>query len=484
MPVTLSGGVKVSKTTKIISESEAIHLNKNMGEGIKAFSLKRVLAYLDADPEKNISRVVDWLIKVDRDDKHMAPRARSVKNFIDDHDSNWYQLIKSLYTDIDDGIRKRFFENVLVNATVIGTKRQDKVMEKYGCNVPWAILLDPTSACNLHCTGCWAAEYGHKLSMDYDTLNSIIEQGKGLGVFAYIYSGGEPLVRKKDIIKLCDKHPDCAFLAFTNGTLLDEKFAEDMLRVQNFLPAISVEGFAEETDARRGQGTYRSVVKAMEILKSNKLAFGISCTYTRENTEVIGSEKYIDAMIEKGVKFAWFFTYIPVGNGAVPELIATPEQREYMYHQLRKFRQTKPIFTMDFWNDGEYSGGCIAGGRRYLHINANGDIEPCAFIHYSDSNVYNTTLLEALQRPLFMQYHLSQPFNDNHLRPCPLLDNPDRLNNMVDISGAKSTEMQHPEDVRVLCGKCHAAADEWGPVADRLWSEKQEYEQPAKCAKV
>ena len=129
----------------------------------------------------------------------------------------------------------------------------------------------------------------------------------------------------------------------------------------------------------------------METLKSKKLPFGISCTYTRANAEVIGSEEYFNEMIEKGVKFAWFFTYIPIGKNAVPELIATPEQREYMYHQLRKFRQTKPIFTLDFWNDGEYSGGCIAGGRRYLHINANGDIEPCAFIHYSDSNIHNTT---------------------------------------------------------------------------------------------
>jgi MoaA/NifB/PqqE/SkfB family radical SAM enzyme len=459
-------------------------MEKSMGENIKAFGLKRALDYLDADPERNITRVVDWLIKVDRDEKHVAPRARTAKSFIDDHNSNWYQLIKSLYTDVDDGIRKRFFENVLVNATVIGTKRQDKVMEKYGCNVPWAILMDPTSACNLHCTGCWAAEYGHKLSMDYDTINSIIEQGKELGVFAYIYSGGEPLVRKHDIIKLCEKHPECAFLAFTNGTLIDKEFADDMLRVKNFVPAISVEGFEEETDARRGKGTYRAVINAMETLKSKKLPFGISCTYTRANAEVIGSEEYFNEMIEKGVKFAWFFTYIPIGKNAVPELIATPEQREYMYHQLRKFRQTKPIFTLDFWNDGEYSGGCIAGGRRYLHINANGDIEPCAFIHYSDSNIHNTTLLEALQRPLFMQYHLGQPFNNNHLRPCPLLDNPECLINMVDSSGAQSTEMLHPEDVHVLCGKCRETADEWAPVADRLWRENQEYEQPVKYAKV
>ena len=177
-------------------------------------------------------------------------------------------------------------------------------------------------------------------------------------------------------------------------------------------------------------------------------------------------------MIEKGAKFAWFFTYMPVGNGAAPELLARADQRKYMYHQIRKFRSTKPIFTMDFWNDGEYVNGCIAGGRNYLHINANGDIEPCAFIHYSDSNIHENTLLEAYKNPLFMQYKENQPFNENHLRPCPLLDNPGCLTSIVENSGAKSTDMKDPEDVHDLSGKCYDVAEKWAPVADELWEEK------------
>src|SRR5690606_33309863 len=141
----------------------------------------------------------------------------------------------------------------------------------------------------------------------------------------YIYSGGEPLVRKKDIIRLCEAHPECEFLAFTNGTLIDEEFADEMLRVRNFVPAISVEGFEEATDSRRGKGTFQSVMNAMKILKSKKLAFGTSCCYTRANAEVIGSEEFIDSMIEWGAKFAWFFTYMPVGVNAVPDLIVTAE---------------------------------------------------------------------------------------------------------------------------------------------------------------
>lgn len=248
-----------------------------------------------------------------------------------------------------------------------------------------------------------------------------------MGTYMYLLSGGEPLVRKKDVIRLCEAHPDCEFLAFTNGTLIDEQFADEMLRVKNFIPAISVEGFEQATDFRRGKGTFKAVIKAMEILKRKKLPFGASCCYTSQNVDSIGSAKFIDMLVDNGAKFAWFFHYMPVGNDAVADLLPTPEQREKMYSQICAFRETKPIFTIDFQNDGEFVGGCVAGGRLYLHINANGDIEPCAFIHYSDSNIKDKTLLEAYTSLLFMAYKNNQPFNENMFRPCPMLENPEYL---------------------------------------------------------
>ena len=437
---------------------------------LQSIGLKKAISYLETNPEENIPKLFSWVEKFDRN-QVINEHIQSVKPYFEDKNNNWYQLGMSMFTDIDDGVRKKLFENFILYASVIGGQRQRENSFSYHCNIPWAILMDPTSACNLHCKGCWAADYGNQMSMNFETLNNIIEQGKALGTFMYIYSGGEPLMRKKDIIQLCEKHSDCTFLAFTNGTLLDEKFAEEMLRVKNFVPALSVEGFEKETDFRRGKGTYQAVVQAMNRLKEKKLPFGISCCYTSQNSEVVGSEEYIDSMIELGAKFAWFFTYMPVGINAMPELIATADQRKYMYYQIREFRKTKPIFTLDFWNDGEYAKGCIAGGRKYLHINANGDIEPCAFIHYSDANIYERTLLEAYQSPLFMQYYHNQPFNENHLQPCPLLDNKWRLAEMVEQSGAVSTDLKKLEDVRSLCKKCEKAADAWEPVAKQLWDE-------------
>ena len=162
------------------------------------------------------------------------------------------------------------------------------------------------------------AEYGHSLSLTLEELDGIIRQGEEFGCHVYLYSGGEPTMRKADLIKLCEMHPECVFLAFTNGTLIDEAFADEMLRVGNFVPAISVEGFQKDTDFRRGKGTYQKVLQAMAILKRKKLPFGISCCYTSKSAEFIGSEEYFDAMINWGAKFCWFFTYMPTGKDAVP----------------------------------------------------------------------------------------------------------------------------------------------------------------------
>lgn len=187
-----------------------------------------------------------------------------------------------------------------------------------------------------------------------------------MGVYFYIYTGGEPLVRKKDLIRNCEKHSDCVFLCFTNSTLIDEEFADEMLRVGNFVPAISLEGFEEATDGRRGTGVYQKVRKAMELLRRKKLIYGISCCYTSANYDSITSEEFYDTLIEMGAYFVWYFHYMPVGNDAVPELMPTPQQRTGVYEKIRRYRATKPLFALDFQNDAEYVGGYIAGGHRYF----------------------------------------------------------------------------------------------------------------------
>jgi MoaA/NifB/PqqE/SkfB family radical SAM enzyme len=333
--------------------------------------------------------------------------------------------------------------------------------------------MDPTSACNLSCTGCWAAQYEKEQNLPYAVLDSICQQGKKMGIYWYLFSGGEPLIRKKDIIKLCEEHQDCFFLAFTNGTLVDEKFCEEVLRTGNLTLCFSIEGIEQATDMRRGKGSYQKVIEAMELMKKYRLFFGYSTCYHRYNTESVASDEFVDEMLARGCFYAWNFTYIPIGKNAQTDLIATPEQRAYMYKRVNEIRTHKPILALDFWNDGELAGGCIAGGRSYFHINAAGDVEPCAFVHYSNVNIKDVSLLEALQSPIFKAYQKRQPFNQNQLQPCPLMDNPERIREIIAESNARSTDIISPEKIEELCAKTKPAAEKWAPVAKQLWENRK-----------
>ena len=444
-----------------------------MFKPLAKFGINTAYSYIEKDPEKNMGKLMDWVDKFAGDDEetNFHKQRAVVRDGIDHPESNWYQYVMRLFDETDNEVLTKIFTNFVLNAVLTGWKTQEAAREKYQCNIPWAILMDPTSACNLHCTGCWAAEYGNKLNLSFEDLDSIITQGKELGVYLYIYTGGEPLVRKKDLIALCNKHSDCVFLCFTNSTLIDEEFADEMLRVKNFVPAISLEGFEAANDSRRGDGVYQKVMHAMQILRDRKLPFGISTCYTSVNCNDITSEEFIDQVIGMGAKFAWFFHYMPVGQDAAPELLPTPEQRKMVFEKIRGYRSTKPLFTMDFQNDAEYVGGCIAGGRRYLHINAAGDVDPCVFIHYSNANIHDVSLLDALRSPLFMAYHDNQPFNENMLRPCPMLENPQILPKLVAATGAHSTDPQAPETADTLCARTTEYAADWTPVAEELWKQ-------------
>lgn len=431
------------------------------------------LRKVNADREKGLLKIVD-ISEAFLGDVYDNETYEKARNLIRNQDGKWMKYINKAFDELDPNVIKMTALNLGFEAGFHGTKMIRQMRETHQCNIPWLILMDPTSACNLHCTGCWAAEYGHKLNLTYEDMDKVITQGKKLGIFFYMYTGGEPLVRKDDIIKLCEKHNDCAFHAFTNGTLVDEAFCKEMSRVGNLSLSISLEGFEEVNDLRRGSGVFKKVMKAMDLLKASGQIFGTSICYTRKNIETVTSDEFLDMIIDKGCRFTWYFHYMPVGNEAAVELLPTKEQREYIYHRVREIRGMeggKPIFAMDFQNDGEFVGGCIAGGRNYCHINANGDVEPCVFIHYSGANIKEVSLLEALKQPLFMAYRDNQPFNNNHLRPCPMLENPEILERIVRETKAKSTDLQSPETVEHLCGKCHEYADEWKNSADELWSK-------------
>ncbi|MDR0876142.1 MAG: radical SAM protein [Clostridiales Family XIII bacterium] len=436
---------------------------------IKKKTIDLLMNYMSKDPIKNLPKMIDLAESIDKKGQH-APQINTMRKLLLDPESVWGKYAVNLFEEVDINCLKKLVECFFVNSTLDNDERE-RIKEKYDISIPWAILMDPTSACNYKCTGCWAAQYGGKESMSFETLDKIITEGKALDIRFYIYSGGEPLIRKADLIKLCEKHQDCYFFAFTNGSLVDDDFCKDLLRVGNFTLGFSIEGDEADTDFRRGKGAYQTVIDNMKLMRSYKLPFGFSTCYTSKNTYDVGSDEFYDHMVSLGARFAWNFTYMPVGADAVPELMATAEQRKWMHGRIREIRNTKPIFAMDFWNDGEYVCGCIAGGRRYFHINAAGDVEPCAFVHYSNVNINKVSLLEALQSPLFKAYRENQPFNRNYMRPCPVLDNPEIIEKMVTESGAHSTDFLKPEPVEDLTARTRPVAEKWAETSDPIWSE-------------
>lgn len=434
-------------------------------------ALDRVLKYVDKSPEENLIKMVEFIEKYFK--FFPTENYAKMKNAIADKDNVFRQMALNILRDVDRDLVKSHLLSMGIHAGYYGTKTVRANRDKYNCNIPFTILFDPTSACNLKCKGCWAAEYGHSMQLSLDEMRSIVKQGRELGTHFYMLTGGEPLIRKDDIITLASENRECTFLIYTNATLVDKKLCDDIKRCGNITLALSIEGDESHNDSRRGEGAYKTTVEAMELLKEERILFGISVCYTSKNVEYVTSDEFLDRMVEAGVKYAFYFNYMPVGKSAVKELIPTPIQRKYMYYWMKKMRNGhtgKPLFVMDFQDDGEYVGGCIAGGRNYFHINSNGDIEPCVFVHFSDSNIRTDTLFEALNKPLFMAYRKGQPFNDNHLMPCPMLENPHILREMIASTGAKSTDLVEKETADELCSKCDDFSKSWAPIAQELWS--------------
>jgi MoaA/NifB/PqqE/SkfB family radical SAM enzyme len=342
---------------------------------------------------------------------------------------------------------------------------------KNKCVVPRLLLIDPTSACNLKCHGCWAADYKKNSHLTYEKLDELCTDAQKIGVLTIIMSGGEPLMRKQDIIRLAEKHTKLTFSLFTNGTLIDEEFVQEMVRLGNLNVFVSIEGFREETDQRRGKGTYDKVIAAMDILKKYDIGFGFSACYHSKNFEVVTDDKFLDFLTEKGAWFGWMFNYLPIGSDADITLCCTAEQREYAKKKIEDYQKKNKFAIIDFANTGHKAIGCVAAGSDFAHINANGDLEPCAFCHYSDSNIHDMSLVEALRSPFFANFRQHKPFSNNSLRPCPMMDVPGELLSITKIKGVRSTHLNNPESPEQLAKKTRFLAENWEPVANKLYDE-------------
>lgn len=432
--------------------------------------LRQLIRYLGRDPRRKIMRLMTLGEKLApmRDHREQIREARHVvaRNPV------MMTYVERLLAETDPRVQQRLLFNWFFNAMLFGIPKQRRLSATLGVNVPNFILLDPTSACNLRCTGCWAGEYPKHDTLDLSLVDRVVSEAKELGIYWIVMSGGEPFAWPH-LFALAEKHQDVAFMLYTNGTLIDDRKADRLLQVGNVSPAFSLEGWEERTDRRRGKGVFKVVMAAMDRLRERRIPFGFSVTITRENVEEVTSDEFMDFLVEKGCRYGWMFHYIPVGRDINPDLLVTPEQRAYLARRVPYLRTHKPLLFADFWNDGELTVGCIAGGRRYFHITAAGDVEPCAFAHFTMDNIKDKSLLEVLGSPLFRAYQQRQPFSENLLRPCPIIDVPEALRRIVTESGARPT---YPGADSIFQSDLAAFLDQraadWQKQSDPIWHER------------
>lgn len=429
--------------------------------------LTQTLNYLEGDPEKNIPRLTKIFEKMTPVPLHRQ-FVGNIRNFYESNPAIRTYL-NSLFTDIDSEMRNKFVTNFVVNSLMLSSERRMQVEEEEGIHVPYTILIDPTSACNLKCAGCWAGQYTKHDQLEPELFDRILTEAKELGIYAIVVSGGEPFVYPY-LLDIAEKHNDMAFMVYTNGTRINDQVADRLKTLGNVSPTISLEGWEESTDARRGKGVFQRILAAMGHLKERGVFFGTSVTVTKNNVDELISDEFIDFLIEQGVKYMWAFHYVPIGRTPNPELMLLPEQRAHMLERVEYLRLHKSLPIIDFWNDGIYTDGCIAGGKCFFHINARGEVEPCAFVHFAVDNIRDKSLRDVLRNPLFLEYQKNQPFSENLLCPCPIIDIPDALREIVQISGAHPT---HEGAETVLSGEIadflNQRASAWKEVADPIW---------------
>lgn len=381
------------------------------------------------------------------------------------------ELIKRLSKGVNPNCRDRFLVNFFIGGMKCSEVRGRLHNQNNGFHIPFLLVISPSMRCNLRCKGCYAGDYSKKDGMSFDLMNRIITEAKELGIHFITISGGEPFLWPH-LFDILNNHLDMAFQIYTNGTFIDARVANKLAEVGNAVPAISIEGAEEDTDRRRGKGVYQKIMNAMDNLNKKGVIFGFSATVGKYNVDDLTSEDFINKMIEKGASFGWYFMYVPVGKKPSVEAMMTPEQRDGLRKWVEYARNNKPIFIGDFWNDGPWVGGCISAGREYLHIIPNGDVEPCVFCHFAVDNIKEKSLCEILASSFFKFIQKKQPFNENHLRPCILVDNPQLLRDIVAETGAHPTHEGAEKLITTLASKVDRYTESYGKIADRVWKEE------------
>ena len=299
--------------------------------------------------------------------------------------------------------------------------------EKQGEHIPSYLIASITSQCNLHCEGCYSrcnhatVDAAPVAQLTAAEWAKIFDEADELGISFVLLAGGEPMLRR-DVIEAAGKKPNILFPILTNGTFLDERYFELFDRCRNLIPVMSIEGEREVTDARRGAGIYDRLIANMDEFHRRGLIFGASVTVTTENLHEVSSDTFIQKLSDRGCKAVFFVEFVPVTEES-RELAPGDAEREFLRSEIARLRAENPeMVFISFPGDEKDSGGCVAAGRGFFHINSHGGAEPCPFSPYSDTNVRDTSLREAMNSGLFRALRDNGHLLEDHAGGCVLYE--------------------------------------------------------------
>ena len=315
------------------------------------------------------------------------------------------------------------------------TKIRNNYDEK-GINIPVFLIASITSSCNLHCAGCYSR--ANSICSDETPQNQltdneweyIFSQARDLGISFIVLAGGEPMLRE-DVILKATEFPEILFPIFTNGTVLNDDYFKLINKNRNLVPVFSIEGDEKITNSRHGEGVYAKLIDSMNTMRENNLIFGASITITKDNLDYALSEEFINKLYDLGCKILFFIEFVPVDESA-RNLALSDSQRKHLMNKIENFRsEHSEMLFMSFPGDEKESGGCLAAGRGFFHINSHGGAEPCPASPYSDINVRDTSILEALESNLFKSLRDGDILMDHHEGGCVLYENKEKVEKIL-----------------------------------------------------
>ena len=326
-------------------------------------------------------------------------------------------------------------ESAFMMKFAAASRKASKTRQKYekeGVHVPGFLIASITSACNLHCAGCYSRcsnatnDAAPVSQLTDEEWLKIFREADDLGISFIMLAGGEPMIRR-DIIEAAGKMQNIIFPIFTNGTFIDARYFKLFDSCRNLVPVLSIEGERDVTDQRRGDGIYDLVIRNMEKFKEKGLIFGASITVTTENVEQVTSPEFLNTLIDRGCKLVIYVEFVPVTKEAA-YLAPGEKERAYMETAMETLRKKyDEVVLLSFPGDELAMGGCMAAGREFFHINSHGGAEPCPFSPYSDVNIKDTSLKDAIASPLFQKLNERGVLSGEHVGGCVLYEKRDQV---------------------------------------------------------